>query len=86
MDCFASLAMTSLLATGASRREMVGAICFLKVNHAHHVIASEAKQSILSCCCTMDCFASLAMTVPELRELRNYGITGITVTVHLELR
>jgi hypothetical protein len=27
-----------------------------------HVIASEAKQSILSLCGEMDCFASLAMT------------------------
>jgi hypothetical protein len=26
------------------------------------VIASEAKQSILSCRCEMDCFAALAMT------------------------
>jgi len=29
---------------------------------ARFVIASEARQSILSFCCTMDCFASLAMT------------------------
>jgi hypothetical protein len=27
------------------------------------VIASEAKQSILSLRCTMDCFAALAMTI-----------------------
>jgi len=31
-----------------------------------HVIASEAKQSILSLRRTMDCFASLAMTVSKL--------------------
>jgi hypothetical protein len=29
------------------------------------VIASEAKQSILSLCGQMDCFASLAMTVED---------------------
>jgi hypothetical protein len=32
-----------------------------------NVIASEAKQSILSLCCAMDCFASLAMTVLTAR-------------------
>ena len=40
-----------------------------------HVIASEAKQSILSLCETMDCFASLAttwmdMTAPSRDALR----------------
>jgi hypothetical protein len=33
------------------------------------VIASEAKQSILSLCGEMDCFASLAMTVVTLFEI-----------------
>jgi hypothetical protein len=31
-----------------------------------NVIASAAKQSILSFCCAMDCFAALAMTVIQL--------------------
>jgi hypothetical protein len=42
---------------------------------AGFVIASEAKQSMHSFCCAMDCFASLAMTgdqgdasVPEHRR------------------
>jgi hypothetical protein len=30
------------------------------------VIASEAKQSTLSFCCAMDCFASLAMTAVKV--------------------
>jgi hypothetical protein len=33
------------------------------------VIASEAKQSILSLCGEMDCFAALAMTVVTLFEI-----------------
>ena len=37
-----------------------------KVCLEFHVIASEAKQSILSLRGTMDCFASLAMTVSKL--------------------
>jgi hypothetical protein len=44
-------------ASGALRRE--GASVRLEL----HVIASAAKQSILSYCGAMDCFASLAMTV-----------------------
>jgi hypothetical protein len=40
-----------------------------------HVIASEAKQSILPLCCKMDCFASLAMTGCQLSpsSLRTQG-------------
>jgi hypothetical protein len=38
------------------RREIAGAC-------PGNVIASEAKQSILSLCGAMDCFASLAMTI-----------------------
>jgi hypothetical protein len=40
--------------SGAPRREIAEAYLA--------VIASEAKQSSLSLCCAMDCFASLAMT------------------------
>jgi hypothetical protein len=40
--------------SGAPRREIAEAYVA--------VIASEAKQSSLSLCCAMDCFASLAMT------------------------
>jgi len=43
-------------ASGASRREVA------KSRLEFHVIASEAKQSILSLRGAMDCFASLAMT------------------------
>src|SRR5437899_5103807 len=35
-----------------------------------HVIASEAKQSILSLCRGMDCFAALAMTVDIVSRSR----------------
>jgi hypothetical protein len=35
---------------------------FQTANDCKIVIASAAKQSILSFCCRMDCFASLAMT------------------------
>src|SRR6266516_7020986 len=43
--------------SGAARRENAG-LC----RKCLHVIASEAKQSILSLCRNVDCFASLAMT------------------------
>jgi len=43
-------------ASGALRGEGVNA------RLEFHVIASEAKQSILSYCGAMDCFAALAMT------------------------
>jgi len=56
---------------GALRRGIVSA-CFA-------VIASEAKQSILSLCGTMDCFASLAMTVP-IKLLVIRSTTGLTFT------
>jgi len=47
--------------SGASRREIADA-CWITV------IASEAKQSILSPRCGMDCFASLAMTDSGVRR------------------
>ncbi len=47
--------------SGAARREAVN-VCLA-------VIASAAKQSILSYCGKMDCFASLAMTVSVARRM-----------------
>src|SRR5712671_7038030 len=48
----------SLRANGSAR--MRGEV--VKTCLELHVIASAAKQSILSCCGAMDCFAALAMT------------------------
>jgi hypothetical protein len=57
--------------SGASRRE--GAVV-----SGYFVIASEAKQSILSLRGEMDCFAPLAMTVPSAHSrdplARNDGL------------
>ena len=76
MDCFAALAMTAwamdcfvepgigrAFARPASRREAANACLEL------HVIASAAKQSILSYRGAMDCFAALAMTVSVARRM-----------------
>ena len=56
MDCFAEPAIGRAFARPASRREAANACLEL------HVIASAAKQSILSLRGKMDCFASLALT------------------------
>src|SRR6266699_2093085 len=60
-------------ASGASRREAVN-VCL-------DVIASAAKQSILSLRGTMDCFASLAMTVSEFPCTRG----GVTPSLWLKM-
>src|ERR1700730_18013259 len=53
--------------------------------HANHVIASQAKQSILSLRGEMDCFAEPASGAHSRDPLaRNDGLTEITV--HLEQR
>jgi hypothetical protein len=49
-------------ASGALRGEGVNVRLEFNVCLEFHVIASAAKQSILSYCGAMDCFAALAMT------------------------
>jgi hypothetical protein len=56
-------------ASGASRREIANA------RLQFHVIASGAKQSILSLRGAMDCFASLAMTARQDGLLRYDGLS-----------
>ncbi|MGB6399692.1 MAG: hypothetical protein WBF73_29030 [Bradyrhizobium sp.] len=52
------------------------------------VIASEAKQSILSLRCKMDCFASLAMTVRLFENVKSENadskvvIAGLDPAIH----
>jgi NADH:ubiquinone oxidoreductase subunit K len=46
------------------------------------VIASEAKQSILSCCGEVDCFASLAMTVKCVEMSLGCGLALVLFREH----
>ena len=48
-----------------------------------NVIASEAKQSILSLCGEMDCFASLAMTLPAVLKIEVMRSSTLLHKTHL---
>ena len=85
MACIAKLKGWCGVAVSArpSRRPLRGLLRVRRqmVVRSSHVIASEAKQSILSVCREMDCFASLAMTAGYDFAISRHGSPEVCIFV-----